>query len=210
MAGTLLSSAHREKESHLKDWVRNELGAIDHELRVAAIAGKLFDVTRRWHSLGGAELRLLTLASIVHDVGRSICTKGHAEEGARMLAEEKALPLSDGERRRLAFLTRYHRGHVPEDGWEYLDASRDDATNIRTILGLLRAADGLDARSGNGAQLIITVRGRIVTIYGHYVGESFSSKSLPGKKKKMKLLEGLLGCEVRTEWFRADGVGVVS
>ena len=211
MATTIIPSAHQEKELHLKHWVRGKLGGIEHELRVISIAAKLFDVTRRWHALGAGELRLLTLAALVHDVGRAVCAKGHAKEGARMITESKDLPLGEGERRRLAFLTRYHRGAVPEAGDAlHLDAARDDVSAARVVLGLLRAADGLDARSGSGAQLVVTVRARVVTIYGYFVGDAVGTKSLPGKKKKMRLLEETLGCQIKTEWFRTDGVAMVS
>src|SRR4051812_6143459 len=104
MSGTAWPLAQREKELQVREWVRAKLGGIDHELRVAAIAEKLFDVTSRWHGLGVADRRLLSLAAVVHDVGRANCSKGHAKEGAQMVLGASHLPLSEAERRRLAFL----------------------------------------------------------------------------------------------------------
>src|SRR5262249_34567001 len=107
------------------EWVRRRLGNIEHELRVARVSEFLFDLTRRWHNLGRGELKLLKLSALVHDVGRSQRDKGHAKIGAKMIFESSSLSLSDVERRRLAFLTRYHRGNVPNAGEEsFLSADR--------------------------------------------------------------------------------------
>jgi exopolyphosphatase/pppGpp-phosphohydrolase len=199
------------KESSVREWVRRKLGGVAHELRVARVAEMLFQLTRRWHDLGRAESRLLTLAALVHDVGRAQGEAGHAKAGARMLLENTSLPLTETERRRLAFLIRHHRGRVPEVGAErYLDRDADNGFIMRTLLGLLRAADTLDSRSLGSPQLVATVRDRVVTIYGYIAGDAAVAAASLGKPKKFRLLESMLDCRVQTEWFSTDRLAMVS
>src|SRR5580700_11724990 len=91
--------------SWFRNWVSNQLGGIRHERRVAAIARSLFDITLPLHDLTRADLRLLTLAAYLHDVGRSVNDTDHPAIGARMIRREKALLLKKRQRRALAYLT---------------------------------------------------------------------------------------------------------
>src|ERR1041384_8088723 len=126
-----LSAGNSEKEAALRDWVRRKLGAVEHELRVADAARMLFALTRRWHQLGTAEGNLLVMAAIVHDVGRAFGEDNHARIGSEMILENERL--SPNDRRRLAFLTRYHRGRVPERGAEEILEKGDDLGAMRVL-----------------------------------------------------------------------------
>ena len=112
-------------------------------------------------------------------------------------------------RRRLAYLTRYHRGRVPEAGEEEILEHRgaDHGFAMRVLLGILRAADSLDSRSCEPPRLVITVNRRVLTIYGYLEG-NVAAMHL-GRRKKLKLLEEALQCEVRTEWFGTEGAALV-
>jgi exopolyphosphatase/guanosine-5'-triphosphate,3'-diphosphate pyrophosphatase len=199
-----LPHEHILPDNHVvvRDWVRRRLGSVAHELRVARVGRMLFALTRRWHGLGAAECRLLTLGGLVHDVGRCLGEKKHAQHGAAMVLEERRLPLGEAERRRVAYLTRYHKGTVPamgEDG--ILENGVDDLRAMRVLLGMLRAADGLDSRTAGGPNLVLSVRGRVVQIHGYVEMELADAARLYGRRKKLALLEEVLGCEVRMEWF---------
>ena len=199
------------RELHLREWVRRKLGGVGHELRVARVAEMLFHLTRRWHELGRGECRLLTMGALVHDVGRAEGEDGHAKAGARMVMENTSLPLTEGERRRLAFMARHHRGRVPEEGEEcYLDREADHGGVMRILLGLLRAADALDSRTGEAPQLVATIRGRQMTIFGYVAGDAEAAAATLGRPKKFRLLEATLGCEVQMEWFSTDRLALVS
>src|SRR4051812_10044536 len=97
----------------LSRWTARHLGRIDHERRVVSIASTLFDLTASLHGLESNDLRLLKMAAMVHDVGRSIDEETHPEQGARMVVRHSELPLTGSERRWLSYLTRYHKGRVP-------------------------------------------------------------------------------------------------
>src|SRR5205814_6671718 len=130
----------------LEKWVLAQLGTIQHELRVQEISGKLFDLTLPLHRLDSSYRRLLRMAAIVHDVGRCIDDDTHPREGARLILETQTLPLDDAQRRALAYLTRHHRGQVPEIGCDNFLKTSDDHHALAVTLGLLRAADALDSR----------------------------------------------------------------
>jgi len=200
------------REETIRSWVRRKLGTVEHEVRVARVAKTLFDVTQRWHGLGNSDCRLLSFAALLHDVGRVGGEEGHAKRGAEMILKNTCLPLGDTERQQLAYFTRYHRGHVPEPADAEILDLRDNpnAFTIQTLLGLLRAADALDSRSEGGPRLIMTVRSRILSIYGYVNGDAEAAENLYGRPKKFKLLESTLNCEVRTQWFSTEMVALVS
>ncbi len=194
-----------DKQIIARDWVRRRLGSVAHELRVARVAKMLFSLTRRWHGLGAADCRLLVLGALVHDVGRCMGDKKHAYNGAQMVMKDKWLPLGESDRRRVAYLTRHHKGKVPavgEDG--ILDSACDDLESMRILLALLRAADGLDSRTQGGPNLVLTLHGRIVQIHGYVEMDVTEAGRLFGRGKKMALLEEALDCQVRTEWFSTE------
>ena len=127
-------------------WVQRRLGKIDHERRVCEIACTLFDLTESRHPLEAHERRMLELASVLHDVGRKHDVKHHPAVGAKMILSDNWLPLNDSERRCAAYLTRYHRGAVPEVGFDEILTSHENRRRMRIVLAILRAADALDGR----------------------------------------------------------------
>jgi hypothetical protein len=203
------------KDAMVRDWVWRRLGAVEHEMRVARVGRTLFGLSRRWHGLGAEEAKLLGLGALVHDVGRFGGEKRHEERGARMIGEARGLELDVAERRRLAYLTRYHKGRVPavwEDG--ILDRDEDDGVGMRVVLGLLRAADGLDSRSLGVPQWVMGVRGgergeRVLAING-YARDVGEAEGVYGRRKKFRLLEEVLGCEVEMEWFEGRRMAAVA
>ena len=120
----------------------------------------------------------------------------------------RGLGLDNAERRRLAYLVRYHKGRVPavwEDG--ILDRDEDDGVGLRVVLGLLRAADGLDSRSMGGPQLVVKVRGAVpgerVLVIDGYVRDAEEAAEVYGRRKKYRLLEETVGWR----WSRSGLAG---
>src|SRR5258706_8690333 len=101
--------------SQAASWrLRGNLGGSRHERRVAAIAGKLFDLLHDQHGMSQKYRHLLAVAALLHDAAKVYGSELHELRGAQMMLEDRSLPLSPRERRGIAYLIRYHRGAVPE------------------------------------------------------------------------------------------------
>jgi exopolyphosphatase/guanosine-5'-triphosphate,3'-diphosphate pyrophosphatase len=203
------------KQQSIRRWVRRRLGGdVAHERRVAEIATNLFDLTREFHPLGAADRRLLALAALVHDVGRSIDADGHEKHGAAMLLADDSLPITPAQRRALAYLTRHHRGGVPALTDDEILTVHDPRESLRTTLALLRAADALDGRSVQRPRLVFTLgRGGAtpelrVTCY--LDEESAKARKVYGRRKKFRLLEELLGVRVVVDVRLAEALSMVA
>jgi exopolyphosphatase/guanosine-5'-triphosphate,3'-diphosphate pyrophosphatase len=183
----------------LRAWVKGRLGSVEHECRVADVASALFGLTRPLHGLGGRELKLLRLAAMVHDVGRCISAKGHARRGAEMIEEDLMGVIPAGMRRALAFLTRYHRGSVPERGEEKILNDEADRGSLWVVLGLLRAADALDGRLLESPRLLFALHERRLHIAVYLENDCPRAHKVYARRKKFMLLEEELGCQVEVD-----------
>jgi len=183
----------------LRRWVQRRLGTLEHERRVADIAQALFTVTSTRHRLDAAHRRLLTMAATVHDVGRCDGEDAHEIVGAKMILREESLPLSGADRGALAYLTRYHRGPVPEIGCDRVLDKSDDQDVLRLTLALLRAADALDSRSLESPRLVFAMRGRTLRIDCSLDTDSAKARRVYRRRKKFRLLEELLDCRVEID-----------
>ena len=183
-----VAGGRRDVEQVVAGWAARRLGGLDHERRVLALADRLFEVTRHLHGLGEGERRTLRLAALLHDVGRAEADdKRHAARGAALLRADTALPLRPGRRRRVAWLTAHHRGPLPE---------ADNAP--ATLLALLRAADGLDARHGGtaavgaaGAAVGVSLLGRLLIV------RDVEPRRLSKGRRKLGPLLDRLGLDAR-------------
>jgi len=184
------------QQKAVESWVRRQLGSVDHEKRVAEISARLFDLTWPLHGLGRPDRKLLRLAAIVHDVGRSIDDERHPQEGARMVLDADHLPLSASERRALAYLTRHHRGKVPDAGCDRILGRTDDHERLRLTLALLRAADALDSRAIESPRLVFALLDRRLQITCYLAANIPKARKVYARRKKFRLLEELLGCDV--------------
>ena len=198
------------EEQALRKWVLRQLGSIEHEQRVAEIAHKLFDLTWPLHGLGRCDRRMLRLAAIVHDVGRAIDDETHPQQGARMLLEADHLPLSPGERRGLAYLTRYHRGRVVEPGEDAILRRGDDGDRLRQVLAFLRAADALDSRAIESPRLVFALLGRRLQVTCYLDDDTPKARKVYTRRKKFRLLEEVLDCRVEVRIAAAQALQMVA
>jgi exopolyphosphatase/guanosine-5'-triphosphate,3'-diphosphate pyrophosphatase len=181
----------------LRRWVSEHLGEIRHERRVSAIAASLVKTTSTLHGFSRTQSRMLRLAAVVHDVGRCVNEKDHPAVGARMLLRDSSLPLKKRQRRALAYLTLHHRGAVPDLYKDPILRSGDDAAGLRMVLAFLRAADTLDSRSLPSPKLAFRLQGRRLRITCWLAEDSAKARRVFSRRKKFRLLEEMLGCEVR-------------
>ena len=203
------------RENAVERWVAHHLGSIDHERRVADVAASLFEVTWPLHQLTESDLHVLRLASIVHDVGRSVEKKEHPHRGARMVMRDTDLPLSTSIRRALGFLTRYHKGQVPDAGQDEFLTPMDDADRMRQILSLLRAADALDSRSLESPRLVFALIGRplrqpILHVTCYLDEDCAKTRKVYLRRKKFRLFEELFDCQIRIEVEQSALLGLVA
>lgn len=197
------------KEQAAQRWVQRRLGRIGHERRVCAIATTMFDLMSQMHGLDGSHRRLLRLGAIVHDVGRQVDARRHPALGAEMLLEDASLPLSLQERRRLAYLTRYHRGAVPEAGYDDILRNGDGRKIMRRILAMLRAADTLDNRNILPPRIMLAMKGRKLRVTC-FIEEDFGkARRAFDRRKKFLLLEELMDCKVEVRIKVAQAVQTV-
>src|SRR5579884_2789640 len=194
----------------LERWVLRHLGSIEHERRVTQIVSKLFDLSWPLHGLRMTDRRVLRLAAIVHDVGRAIDDDTHPEQGARMLIEDDRLPLNAPERRVLAYLTRYHRGRPPQAGEGEFIRPSDDADRWLLMLALLRGADALDGRSLESPRLVFALLGRRLHVTCYLDELTEKARRVYTRRKKFRLLEELLDCQVEVTVAQAEALLLVA
>jgi len=201
----------------VEKWVRRKLGTVEHERRVAEIGGTVLELTSPLHALDRRrDGRLLCLAALVHDVGRSIDDEEHPAQGAAMLLADDSLPIAPAERRTLAYLTLYHRGSVPAVGDDDVLHPEDDRAGLLTLLGMLRCADGLDSRSLESPRLVFALlagsgAGRATLRVNCYLQtESEKARRVYQRPKKFRLLEQTLGCRVEVDVASAQALRMVA
>ncbi|HEX4052786.1 MAG TPA: HD domain-containing protein [Tepidisphaeraceae bacterium] len=179
----------------IQNWVFDHLGDVRHERRVASIAASLVDLTFPLHDLTRADVRLLKMAALVHDVGRSVDNKNHPSVGARMIRRNADIPVKKEHRRALAYLTLRHRGAVPAADDPALRRRKDGST-LRLLLGFLRAADALDSRRLATPTISLSRRGRRIRIVCRLREDSAEARRIFSRRKKFRLLEEMLDCHI--------------
>lgn len=191
-------------------WAQRRLGKLDHERRVCAVASSLFDLTHSSHRLDPHEKRLLELAAVLHDVGRKLDVKHHPAMGSKMILADEWLPLSESDRRSVAYLTRYHRGAVPEAGFDEILTSSESRRRLRIVLAILRAADALDGRQLQAPRLVLARRGRKLFVTVYLEEDSAKARRFFKRRKKFRLFEELLNLKVVVEIRHAHAVHAVA
>ncbi len=119
-----------------------------------------------------------------------------------MISTAYSLPLRIAERRAIEFLTRYHRGATP-DGRDYA-AFGEDASAMRVLLGLLRAADALDGRRLAPPALALKLREDRLEIRCGVHQQWRRARRTFRRRRKYHLLAESLGIKVRVRLRRAD------
>jgi exopolyphosphatase/guanosine-5'-triphosphate,3'-diphosphate pyrophosphatase len=128
-----------------------ELGGGDdfekqHARQVARLSLKLFDMLQPLHRMGNSERIWLTIASLMHDVGKSVSGVYHHKASRDIIVRQADLPFRKRVRRMIGLVARYHRGALPRDSHKFyrrLDA--DSRQCVCKLAALLRLADALDA-----------------------------------------------------------------
>ena len=121
-----------------------------HSLSVEKHAIKIFDSLNKLHGLGSRERLLLRVASILHDTGKAINIKNHAESSYYIVKESEIFGLSSKELNIIGNIVRYHSGNKPAlNDPEFLALSINDRVLIAKLLAILRLADSFDRAHDN-------------------------------------------------------------
>jgi exopolyphosphatase/guanosine-5'-triphosphate,3'-diphosphate pyrophosphatase len=124
---------------------RNEFEQ-EHAMHVAKLSLRLFDAFQPLHQMGNTERIWLRIASLLHDVGKSVSGAFHHKASRDTIVRQADLPFRKRVRKMIGLVARYHRGGLPEDTHKYYRRLDDESKQcVRKLAALLRLADALDA-----------------------------------------------------------------
>jgi exopolyphosphatase/pppGpp-phosphohydrolase len=175
-----------------------------HARQVTKLSLKLFDKLQPLHRMGNSERIWLRVASLLHDVGRSVSGEYHNKASRDIIVNEANLPFRKRVRKMIGLVARYHKGEMPTDTHKYYRRLDDDDKRcVKMLAGILRLADGLDARHKElVTDLACGVRGGRIIIY--IVGDD--GIDFHKAVRKADLFEQAFGFEVE---IRAAAAGKV-
>ena len=117
-----------------------------HARQVAKLSLKLFDKLQPLHRMGNSERIWLRVASLLHDVGKSVSGEYHNKASRDIIVNEANLPFRKRVRKMIGLVARYHHGALPDDSHKYYRGLKDDEKQcVKVLAAILRLADGLDA-----------------------------------------------------------------
>ena len=118
----------------------------EHAVQVAKLSLRLFDALQPLHRMGNTERIWLRIASLLHDVGKSISGAFHHKASRDIIVKQAELPFRKRVRRIIGLVARYHRGTLPKDSHKYYRRLDDESKQcVCKLAALLRLADALDA-----------------------------------------------------------------
>jgi exopolyphosphatase/guanosine-5'-triphosphate,3'-diphosphate pyrophosphatase len=166
-----------------------------HTRQVTHLVLELFDGTASVHGLGDDDRELLEFAAVLHDIGEHVASSGHHKHGAYLIRNGQLRGFAPVEIELLAAVVRWHRRGEPRvsDEFPLLDPASMD--RVRTLVALLRVADGLDrSRTGPVRDLEVTVTPSLVLLRLTTTGDH--ELELWGARRKRALLERVLDREI--------------
>jgi exopolyphosphatase / guanosine-5'-triphosphate,3'-diphosphate pyrophosphatase len=116
-----------------------------HGVHTATLARAIYQATRQQHQMGEKEQLLLEVASIVHDIGEFVASRGHHRHTYYILVHSEVFGLSQMDLEVVANIARYHRRGVPQsDHPAYASLPRPARLTVNRLSAILRVADALD------------------------------------------------------------------
>ena len=143
--GSELARLPRDQRKVVETMARRYGVAVPHARQVARLALHLFESLQHVHKLPQGHGRLLEAAAYLHDIGHFVSDTSHHKHSYYLVANSDMPGFTDGERRIVATLCRYHRKAMPtmrHQAFESFDA--DTRRAILLLAPLLRLADSLD------------------------------------------------------------------
>jgi exopolyphosphatase / guanosine-5'-triphosphate,3'-diphosphate pyrophosphatase len=175
-----------------------------HARQVAKLSLKLFDKLQPLHRLGNSERIWLRIASLLHDVGKSVSGVYHHKASRDIIVKQADLPFRKRVRKMIGLIARYHKGALPDDSHKYYRGLKDDDKQcVKVLAAILRLADGLDAgHEGLVTDLACEVQRKRIILYIL----SRDGVDLRKVSKKADLFEQVFGREVEVRTVAASRV----
>lgn len=118
-----------------------------HPLEVRRLAMMIFDeASEKVHEMSNKQRKYLEAASLLHDIGYYIDSKGHNKHSLKMIIENGLEGFNDQDVRIIGCICRYHRGGLPDkDEHEvYNTLDKKERKTVKRLAGILKVSDGLD------------------------------------------------------------------
>lgn len=116
-----------------------------HSEKVASLAVRLFDQTKKWHQLGRQERDLLEYSALLHDIGYHIHFKKHHQHSYYLIKNGEMSGFDASQIEMMANMARYHSKNMPKKGHEaYGRLTKLERRVVEVGSALLRIADALD------------------------------------------------------------------
>ncbi len=116
-----------------------------HGLKVAHLAGVIFDATAPLHGLSARDKLMLEAACILHDIGFFISHEKHHKHSLYIISRSALPGLSEEEMLIVANLARYHRKSQPAPHHDqYMRLPYPTRMRVLQMASILKLADSLD------------------------------------------------------------------
>jgi exopolyphosphatase/guanosine-5'-triphosphate,3'-diphosphate pyrophosphatase len=118
-----------------------------HAESVTRIARQVFSALRAEHHLTVREERILTVASLLHEIGLFVSNRNHHKHSMYLIQNSEVFGLGDRDTQLAALVARYHRRATPRSSHEeFIRMDRVDRLTVSKLASILRLADALDRR----------------------------------------------------------------
>jgi len=167
-----------------------------HSRHVAYLANQLFTDLMPEFELGDPEREILGYASRLHDIGLSLCEKGHHKHGAYLVTNARLAGFWPAETEAISQIVRYHRGKAPSMAHEAFCHLKPWTQHVvEKLAAIIRIADALDrTRRQSVREVRLVPDGDDLTLI--VTGTGDLKPELESLKEKGKLLFRLLDREV--------------
>lgn len=118
---------------------------VSHARHVAALSGTLFDALQPHHRLDARSRVMLTLASLLHEIGMFVSISAYHKHSMYLIQNSELFGLSQLDLQIVSLVARYHRRASPKPNHtSYAELSREDRVVVSKLASILRVADALD------------------------------------------------------------------
>ncbi|MCI0450248.1 MAG: Ppx/GppA family phosphatase [Chlorobi bacterium] len=176
----------------------------EHAMHVTGLALKIFDQTKKLHTLGSTEKEYLEAAAILHEVGSFVSHSQHHRHSYYLIRNSEMLGFTEGEKEIIANIARYHRkSHPKAKHLDFAKLSTEDQLIIRKLAAILRVADGLDRSHTSSVKNIETKYDNNTVTFKLSGGDGKNLElDIWGAQSKSSLFEETFECNVKFEPVR--------